>query len=189
LRETKRRLGSGIPASDSRFPAAEDCWRALERARWPLSVQCPRCPAKAHPDRDIYGPVYRTKNPRVWRCRECAANYAQRTEVFTVLNGTPAFETKLSLGKWFWGMLTISDDTPIRVISAQLDVHKETATSLKPRLIAMRKIEWVQKALTEIAGRYGVDEMAIRKDRAPTVLPDHDGRGTPPTLTGPHAAG
>ena len=77
-----------LGAFDRRFPNETACRLALQSARWPDGVTCPKCGGKEK--------VYALKSkPFYWLCKACK-NYR-----FSVISGTIFENTKKPLIIWF----------------------------------------------------------------------------------------
>lgn len=82
-----------LPDVNEMFGTDERCRELLERLRWPLGVECPRCKDKR---------VSRLKDYARFECVGCQYQ-------FTVTSGTIFHDSHLELNKWFLAVLLLCE--------------------------------------------------------------------------------
>lgn len=109
----------------SRYGTEDQCFRALERARWPAGFVCPRC---GH----TTASQFQRGHQRLWQCSGC------RTQT-SLTAGTPLADTKLPLQHWWLAMYLMcqtKNGISALELMRHLDVCYRTAWRLKHKLMA-----------------------------------------------------
>jgi hypothetical protein len=104
-----------------RFATEDDCWAALERARWPEGVVCPRCEGRKA---TRHGPR------KLLQCSAC------RYQV-SVTAGMILHRTHPPLAKWFWAMWLVAQDkggVSAQRLARQLELSYRAAWTLLHKL-------------------------------------------------------
>jgi transposase-like protein len=112
------------------FPTDDKCRDLLERLRWPMGAECPRCKT-----RDV---VRLETNVKLLWCRDCEYQ-------FTVTAGTIFNDSHLPLSKWFMATLLLCEarkGMSANQIKRTLGVSYKTAWYLCHRIrAAMRELD------------------------------------------------
>ena len=106
------------------YPDHEACLERLERARWPLSGECPYCGSE-HVARKADG--FRKGR---WNCHNCKSS-------FNVLAGTFMQKTKIPLQKWFLAIgivLNAKKGVSSWQLARDLDLNQKTAWYMVMRI-------------------------------------------------------
>jgi transposase-like protein len=116
-----------LPDVVDHFSTDEKCRELLERLRWPLGAECPRCKGKS---------VVRLEtNAKLLWCRECEYQ-------FTVTAGTIFNDSHLPLSKWFMAALLLCEarkGMSANQLKRTLGVSYKTAWYLCHRIRAAMK--------------------------------------------------
>jgi len=116
-----------LPDVVDHFSTDEKCRELLERLRWPLGAECPRCKGKS---------VVRLEtNAKLFWCRECEYQ-------FTVTAGTIFNDSHLPLSKWFMAALLLCEarkGMSANQLKRTLGVSYKTAWYLCHRIRAAMK--------------------------------------------------
>jgi|SRR5579864_327303 len=119
-----------LPDVIEHFSTDEKCRELLERLRWPLGAECPRCKGK--------NVVRLETNTKLLWCRECEYQ-------FTVTAGTIFNDSHLPLGKWFMATLLLCEarkGMSANQLKRTLGVSYKTAWYLCHRIrAAMKEME------------------------------------------------
>jgi len=119
-----------LPEVTELFSTDDKCRELLERLRWPLGPECPRCKAN--------NVVRLETNPKLLWCRDCAYQ-------FTVTAGTIFNDSHLPLQKWFLVTLLLCEakkGMSANQIKRTVGMSYKTAWYLCHRIrAAMKEIE------------------------------------------------
>lgn len=136
----------------SRYGTEEQCFQALERARWPGGFVCPHC---GH----TTASQFQRGRQRLWQCSGC------RTQT-SLTAGTPLADTKLPLRHWWLAMYFIchaKNGISALELMRHLDVCYRTAWRLKHKVMAAMAD---REASRQLHGLVQIDDAYLGGERA-----------------------
>ena len=138
------------------FSTEEACVAHLVKLRWNNNPVCSHC--------GTIGQSWKVDRPRYWRCKACNSH-------FSITEGTPMEDSKLSLTIWFQAIYLIatsSKGVSAVVLSRQLGISYKTAWFLGHRIRRMLE----ESAQNQLKGILEVDEMYDGKRGNPKKMPN-----------------